>query len=241
VVSFPGKPVGWSRGKAKRKSNKGGASDRAHHRELFELAAQSEVDLIVGIDPDCKNVGMGGFEVLHGPSWVATTHVKDLKAQQAGPEVFRQCREALTEADNLLSVTARVLVIVEGMRIRRAQSDAATKNPQSLVDVSFCGGMAAGAALSVWPDAIVVVAEPQTWKGGVPKEIHHARLLDSLGWDYEVMSGYARPTGEVPVAKLSKINKADWKHVMDGIGLALWGQSELKKAAARLRREAGRK
>ena len=206
------------------------------------MAAERGVDLIVGIDPDCKNVGMAGInnEVPETAGWVATTHVKGLKAQDAGPEVFYEVNCALTAADNLL-VGNNVLVIVEGMRIRRANSDAATKNPQSLVDVSFCGGMAAGAALSVWPNAIVVVVEPQTWKGGVPKEIHHARLLDSLGWDHEVMSGYARPTGEVPAAKLSKINKADWKHVMDGIGLALWGQSELKKVAARLRREAGRK
>lgn len=217
----------------RKRSNKGGALDQAQHRAILERAV--DTSMVIGLDPDCKNVGLCGWRPrLDYPGWVATTHVPaEWSAQQAGAEVFRQCFRIFSQLDLTYH---RPLIVVEAMRIRRAQSDAATKNPQSLVDVSFCGGMAAGAALAAFPGASLIVVEPQTWKGTIKKRIHHHRLLMQLGWPFESLEQYCRPVNPT-ISTLSKVNKGDWKHVMDGLGLAKWGREQLALTAARMRRQ----
>jgi len=64
--------------------------------------------------------------------------------------------------------------------------------------------------------ARIVEVFPRTWKGNVPKEIHHARVLAQLG-DQEraVLAPHAR--------RVTKTNPHGLDHnMLDAVGLGLW-------------------
>jgi len=70
---------------------------------------------------------------------------------------------------------------------------------------------------------------PQEWKGSVPKQIHQARILNRVDWlcakaGSDPKTGYCYPTSLV--AESFGLNKGDWKHAVDAIGLALWARDE---------------
>ena len=233
-----------------KRSSKGGAASRAVLREVLEQAVLGGYDYVIGLDPDSKNVGLCGWDVReeHNPDWVSSTHVeRKHKGQQSAPAIFRECSTALGSAASLRCII-RPLIFVEGQRIRRGQG-AETKNAQSIVDLAFNAGAALGAALNVWPDCHVVVIEPQMWKGSMDKLIHHSRLLTQLGWTYEKLTEYCRPIkgplhdgirNKTVTERLGVVNPGDWKHVMDGLGIAKWGRDQLLQVRARLDREARR-
>ena len=218
-----------------RKSSKGGTAARAYHRDLLARAAD-HCDGVVGVDPDSKCVGLCGWEERSAqPTWVASTRIKDGHGVWNVNEIYEQIFEALDVLGSS-GIRRRPLVVVEAMRIRQA-GDSSTKNPQSLVDLSFLGGIAAAAVKAVWPEALILPVEPAYWKGGVPKPIQHSRTLDQLGWGKEQLAGYARPHATPPdVCLLSKVRPTDWKHVMCAVGLAKWGREELGLARTLIKR-----
>lgn len=71
----------------------------------------------------------------------------------------------------------------------------------------------------------MTMPDPETWKGGIAKYAHQARLYKELGWGYEIVSkgkpsAYSRPTN--PPQKFKHITKGQWKHVGDALLLAKW-------------------
>lgn len=61
------------------------------------------------------------------------------------------------------------------------------------------------------PELLVL---PKQWKGQVPKHIHHQRMFDKYPW--------------LPLA-VSGFKKMDQEHVIDAIGLAIYGMEHLTK------------
>lgn len=238
-------PPSW---KGRRRTGKGGAQNLKIQQRIFEKAVLDRVEAVLAIDPDSKNVGLCGWALNEGqPDWVATTHVpKELTGAQAGFEVHTQCQEALKNSrrcpTNYLQGWHRVLVVVEGMRIWRGAGDASTKNPQSLVDLSFCGGMAAAAAKESWEldehyKAPGLVVEAHQWKGSLAKPIVHSRLLKLLDWPKESLKTYCRPAHtELGLTYASRVNPGDWKHIMDAVGIAKWARDQLHATQRRLKR-----
>lgn len=219
-------------------SNKGGSQDRAQHRAILADFPLNPTALVIGIDPDSRNVGLCGWWArLSSPEWVATTHVKS-SGVFAAQELFDQCRAVFEAVSH-----RNALIVVEAMRIHRNAGDSSTKNPQSLVDLSFLGGIVAAAALATIPASTVLPVEASYWKGTLKKKVQHSRLLTQLGWDKQVLSDYARPkTFPADLSALSQVSKGDWKHVMDAIGLAQWGVRQLedeRRRRARVERRGG--
>lgn len=181
---------------------------------------------VLGIDPDCHNTALamyspGGEVTFLGVAKVDAAY----KGQLAAPEMFG----AVSEVVKPLWLTPQPLIVMEGQRIRRGGS--ATKNPQSIVELAAAAGVALGAVKALWPYAPVLWVEPQVWKGSVPKQVHQLRILSRLGWPGEKAGsqakGYARPKkgSEPEVGK--HISRGQWKHVMDAIGMALWGRDQI--------------
>ena len=79
------------------------------------------------------------------------------------------------------------------------------------------------AARMCCPEAEILMPSPQLWKGSVPKEIKHQRILRSLEWDFEVVTG-KRVIPSVPddLVGISQIPATQWTHVIDAMGLAKW-------------------
>lgn len=107
---------------------------------------------------------------------------------------------------------------------------------QDIVELARRAGelsVACACAFGIRPDYIT----PAEWKGQTPKDISQARICSRLGWPFEKMAGYARPTdGFSGVRGATELKKSDWKHVLDAIGIALWGADTIisidRRAAA---------
>lgn len=116
------------------------------------------------------------------------------------------------------------VVVVEGQEISYTARSGG--NPRSILFLATT----AGGWLSQASDLAtgkVLFPTPQKWKGTVPKRIHQSRIYKKLGIPSEVVgkdkNAYARPVSTPDVLGANELNKADWKHVGDAAGLALWG------------------
>lgn len=219
-----------------RRLNKGGAGLDGR-LQILERAAKSPILHVVGIDADSHAAGLAGWSLGdREPLWVGSTSVSAAGVLGA-EDMHSQARALLEGLPVSHQIGHRVLIVVETMRIRRA-AGAETRNPQSLVDLSFFAGLLAATALARWPGSILLPVEPMTWKGNTPKKIHHSRLLTQMGWPAKVLSDYARPVrAPQGVLGAGQLKPSDWKHVMDGVGLAKWGVEQLEQTMGRLKRK----
>lgn len=118
--------------------------------------------------------------------------------------------------------------------IKNRKTKKKTPNPRSILWLAPISGLWIMFLRIIAPNAMRLFPAPAAWKGQTPKPIHHARIGKAMGWKMAKASGYCFPDeGENVVPMGTKINKGDWKHLMDAIGLALWGGKELKKAEAK--------
>lgn len=133
----------------------------------------------------------------------------------------------------------KIVAAVEGQEIvRGAGEDNDTKNPRDLINLAAVAGSLMGMLCWTHPmDPIIYYPKPHEWKGSVPKEIHQARTCASLGWKYEKYATHCVPqlTSRQldPIVDSRLVNKGDWKHVLDAIGLALWAREKYLKDTAR--------
>lgn len=110
--------------------------------------------------------------------------------------------------------------VVEGQQVYKGKTVAA-----SILPVAHIAG-AIGALLVAHTAARVLLPLPATWKGQVPKEVNQARSMARVGIQHVVGTSYCWPTGCAAAAKvdgLAQLNRGDWEHVGDALGLALWG------------------
>ena len=202
--------------------------------DLTNSAVANLVNAVIAIDPDLHTVGMAGIRLdIHGSLWVGATHVsKELKGQQCSAQVFNEAYEVLAKAN--MKQGLRPLVVVEGQRIRTA-AGAETKNPQSIVELATAAGACVGAARAYFPDCPVMIVEPAAWKGTVPKLIHHKRICHHLGWSFESLKTYIKPL-DPTCDEVGEVKPADYKHILDAIGMAQWARDRIKLARSRAKR-----
>ena len=108
------------------------------------------------------------------------------------------------------------------------------KNPRSMLTIAPLSGTMLLVAKFGLPEKLYLPA-PQKWKGTAKKRVHQARICNRLGWDYEQKADYCHPPKgwDVPVPFMEcvngNINKGDWKHILDSIGLALYARDQYLK------------
>ena len=78
-----------------------------------------------------------------------------------------------------------------------------------LLDVQFTGGFLAGTLAA----KTLLTPRPREWKGTIPKDIHHRRIIARLGSHATV--------------RLGQIKKTIRHNAIDAIGLAQWGRAWL--------------
>jgi predicted nuclease with RNAse H fold len=87
-------------------------------------------------------------------------------------------------------------------------------DPNDIVDLAMTAGEIRGFARAAGCHIIEVF--PRTWKGQVPKEIHHARVLKHLADDELRLL-------DVEARKFSKTNPNGYDHnMLDAVALGLW-------------------
>ena len=212
------------RPRPQRRPKKAQSQSTALARRLADVPRDSG---FLGIDPDLRNTAWAvvcAGKVTH----LGMVRVpKTINGQQCALGTFMELFGQLGAPGVYYDI-----ILIEGQLCRQA-AGAETKNPQSLVDLAACAGAASGAALAGQPTLACLWVPPHVWKGTVPKEINQARTCRTLGWDYETKSGYVVPdpaqVGSIRYPEGCDVKQSDWKHLMDAIGIALWGWSIANK------------
>lgn len=197
--------------------------------------------IFVGVDPDLHHSALAGVSET-GKVWALLITEVDskFKEQAAAVELARKMTGQIPCLKNMPSEV--MAFAVEAQEISYTAKSG--KNPRSILHLAPATGMWLLAGHLAWPGAAVFNPLPQAWKGSVPKQIHQARILKAIGWEYERVgkdhsTGYCRPTkgGQSDEQMIDDVTarhgKAAWKHLVDAIGLALWARDEWKTAQMR--------
>ena len=182
--------------------------------------------LVTGFDPD-----------THTAPWATVT----LDGTIVGVGLFESKRQkgadsAARMAEVIASSprpTCSSYLVIENQDAYFSGTTTKKARAEDLISLSFVGGAFAGQ----FPGARILRPLPAQWKGQVPKAVHQGRILTALGLKYETTGGasgdgYCVPLDPEPkIPGGSKLPKSAWKHVVDAIGLALWGVAEIKKLA----------
>lgn len=193
--------------------------------------------VVIGIDPDLHKPSICVLDLETGQP-VGVRCFKCAKGKIERDAVVSACLELKGAIRSMLQDLDEPTVkgaVVEGQEVAYSAKDG--KNPRSLLMLA----PVAGALLQEcgYETDNLFFPAPGEWKGQMPKQNHqYHRVFGELGWKAQ-KSGKDPKTGYAfPIAPprscdgVEDLNKADWKHVADAIGLALWGRQIILKGDA---------
>lgn len=181
---------------------------------------------LIGVDPDLHHTGLA---LLNGD----TGAVLDVLCITANGKTREDAVVAMVHAldvpwfiDHDLDDMG-IVVVVEAQELYLGGG---TQNPRNIMHLAQVAGAALAAAACQFRRTVLHFPRPAEWKGQVPKRVHQHKTLGKLGWEHKQVGtdqrGYCYPTiGNGDVAR-PPLPKTQWKHVVDAIGLALWGMEK---------------
>ena len=175
---------------------------------------------VLGVDPDLHHAGLALVDDGKTVIAVRCSQVSsDLRGTTSCVEMARAMQEDLFE---LFAAYGRPdVAIVEGQEMYLGSR----VRPQDLLHLALAAGMAAGIVRAAWADTRIEVPKPKTWKGDIPKHIHQKRVLRSVGIQFEGGSNPVRILRLPETDGFAGIKKPHLIHVIDAIGLAVWGST----------------
>ncbi|KKM06417.1 hypothetical protein LCGC14_1744230 [marine sediment metagenome] len=157
--------------------------------------------VVVGIDPDLNHTGLcviGEGEVLDA------VLVKPIDLDpRFGDLRYRMARALALELEDIFANFGPDLVVIEWQAIRPSDP-----RPNDILELCSVAGVALG--LCARKGILVERPLPVAWKGSVPKKIHQPKILTAAGLSVDSV-----PFEGIPRGKLN--------HVIDALGLAIWG------------------
>lgn len=158
--------------------------------------------ITIGIDPDTKDTGIAlveDGEVLRVGVASARGSIENRLLRMAGRiEWVTQCEMGPIVPDR---------AVIENQNIRPTD-----KRPNDILKLAIVVGQAMGACCGVK----TYIPLPVQWKGSVPKAIHQKRILRQANLTAD-LKGVPGTDGMTDTQK---------GHVIDAIGLALWGERQ---------------
>lgn len=153
--------------------------------------------IVLGVDPGLTATGAALFD---NGEWRTCT------IRPKGSDLVARIEEIIVSLKGFVRRGAGYgipldLLVVERMFAYPGRKVVA--QPNDLIKLAMLGGAVIGAI----PHELAAAPTPKVWKGGVPKDIHHKRLRQRIGFRLEACS----------------------KDAMDAVGLALWGLDLLDK------------
>lgn len=171
--------------------------------------------MILAIDPDTTTTG-----------WTALDHDGLLAVGMVRAGGFESMvRNGATAFQHVVRRWRPTLIVVEGQQI---YSGSKAQHASIMTLCSTAGAIYGQLAMMV-PHARLEMPLPATWKGQTPKTINQARSFEALGIPYQRGKSYCWPT-LCNVEGASALRQADWEHVGDAIGLALWGRKQIESS-----------
>ena len=173
--------------------------------------------VVIGIDPDSKATA---WAAVSGSSVLAVGVLKTKAASTA--ELLRQ---TVVGIEDLIEKHQPELAVVEGQHYHYGGK----APPKDIIKLAQIAGGIAG-QLVAFGTTKVAIPTPDDWKGQTPKPINQSRTYAHFGILSALASGYAYPTGCKILARVQgagSLNRSDWKHVGDALGLARYGADKL--------------
>jgi hypothetical protein len=172
--------------------------------------------LVLGIDPDLTSTACAVYDSREN-------EVLRLVLQRAGSYEEMLSFVSCPWVDELSATVS--FSVVEGQQIYVA-SNRRNVDPNDIL----CLAQVAGAVYSRLTTQ-GAIPKPAEWKGQRSKLAEHTKYAKLLGWETERAGGkdpYLVPTQdyvEVETSDGKPVKRSDWKHLMDAIGLAIWGST----------------
>lgn len=155
------------------------------------------------IDPGTRVLGAALF------------HGTELVMAQASRSRHRVLNERIADHVANLTCYRADRAVIEHMQYRPTAS-----TPQDLIDVQAVG-CAVGGVLA----GAVSLVRPSTWKGNLPKPIHHARLVQALTPEEQERLGV-----ELVDRARSRTTRGADKEVLDAVGIGLYLTGRINKS-----------
>lgn len=174
--------------------------------------------VVIGIDPDSKTTA---WAAVRG-SEVRAVGVFNTKKSSSSMATARLLQPGI---EQMMRVWQPDLVVVEGQQFHYG----GTARPSDIILLAQIAGAIAGMVLAARP-VKVTMPTPSDWKGQTKKHINQARTFAHYGILSAVGAGYSYPTGCKTISRVAgagALNKSDWKHVGDALGLARFGYARV--------------
>lgn len=194
----------------------------------------------IGVDPDSDTYTFGAVD-------------REARiVQVAKRKIIRPEKDVLKDSDRLRDIISRghgalssfcELVAHRGFSIGSITVEAqevsytarSGANPRDIVKLATIAGallMEAETVADKW-DCPIFFPAPSRWKGSVVKTISHARIFHRAKVPCKIYGsksrGYAVPVDPSVVPGADQVNRGDWMHLTDSVGLAHYGLDEFFK------------
>jgi len=170
----------------------------------------------LGVDPDLTSTAFAVYDTEDNE----VVHLAVVRAS-GYTDMLRQTRKFSVSNHAVDSDAA----VIEGQQIYVA-SNRRNVDPNDMIQVAHVSGI-----LACQFSCSIAIPKPAEWKGQRSKLAEHTKYAKLLGWETERAGGkdpYLVPTEdyvEVEMSDGKPVKKSDWKHLMDAIGLAIWGST----------------
>jgi len=188
---------------------------------------------ILGIDPDLHHAGIAFVDTTAGPILGiarSTASAKPVIRAVRCPLATGRGYEAVVKMALAMQVALEELfqdwgepdvAVVEGQESYLGSR----VRPQDLIHLATASGIAVGLVRAYYGRPRIEVPQPKNWKGSVPKAIHQKRILKAVGIPFEQGSVPPRILRLPANVGFEGIAKSNLSHVIDAIGLTLWGSA----------------
>ena len=167
--------------------------------------------IALGVDPDsCAT----GWAVASENTILAVGVIR-------GPgDIFSMWKHSGLLLESVIRKHSPAIAVIEGQHHHGAVPDA------DITKLSHIAGGIGGQLALLFSSLKLVLPEPGKWKGQTPKVVNQARTMTHYGVLFERLTNYCVPTGCATISRVEgalSLNRGDWKHVGDAIGLARYG------------------
>lgn len=192
----------------------------------------------LGIDPDLHSLAIAVLGRLAGapvfgmaPVTVLAAGIVSVPQALKGDQAVQAMMVNMARGDGIIHTSKVEFEAWSQSRIAVVECQSITKHwtrkgvkPQDILRLGQVAGNAAGVVSSTYASAHHIMPLPIKWKGSVPKDIHQRRTLNAIGWGYRNVGKQILPPEE-RMAQF-QVKPADWKHLIDAIGMALWALTD---------------
>lgn len=184
---------------------------------------------VMGIDPGIHITGIAVTDETTCYAVDVVSISKELKKEDAVRKMILELQKEIFYFIELLDmnrISLPKLIVVESQEIYPGKNKC---KYEDLINLSKVAGAAAGVVLNLLnlpKFSSLRIPKPFEWKGDRPKPLHQSNILKRMGWKCRKTSTHAYPIEpllEDRVLNAENISNAEWKEVVDAIGLAMWG------------------